>query len=74
VLWLVPARTMRATAAECLLPVTTQRMSCSSWNFGWRWALVDSYIASVVVGSLVAALRRRVRSCSIAIARLARPR
>ena len=23
VLWLVPARTMRATAAECLLPVTS---------------------------------------------------
>ncbi len=25
VLWLVPARTMRATAAECLLPVTSMR-------------------------------------------------
>lgn len=34
---------------------------------------VDSYTVSVVVSSLVAALRRRVRSRSIAIARLARP-
>jgi hypothetical protein len=57
-----------------LLPAHSARMSRSSWNFGWRRALVDSYIVIVVVGLLVVGLRRRMRSCSIAIARLARPR